>query len=268
MIYLQMHSFKPCGAARREIYLQKRFRMLTRECIHQMGFLNEHIAFDPPRLRVITHNGHLNPLADAVYYPHRDTWYGHPTSLITWWIPLDDLSEAETFVFYPEKFSSPVPNTSHIFNYDEWVSKGWDFKIGWQKVSTEHRLKYPSVCGDVQTGRSIGFSCKQGANLLFSGAHFHATIPQSLGRTRFSLDFRIVDMRDVHLKKGAPNVDDRSTGSGFKIIFSLEQLNGLSGREFCSSHRKVVDIYPHRLAVQDGERAILIKNYGCVLNSF
>ncbi len=59
----------------------------------------------------------------------------------------------------------------------------------------------------------MGFSCKRAENLLFSGAHFHATRPQTEDTTRFSLDFRVVHLDDVRARRGAPNVDNRSTGS-------------------------------------------------------
>ena len=205
--------FTAMGHARREIYTSHRFHRAVRDCIVSLGFDNSVVAFDPARLRIINHNGHLDPLAAAVYYPHRDIWYGHPNSLITWWIPLDDLSAEETFCFYPECFDQPVPNSSAIFDYDEWVSKGWDLKIGWQKVSAEHRSQYPALTADIDRGKAVGFNCSRGDNLLFSGAHFHATRPHSQHRTRFSLDFRIVDVRDWKAKRGAPCVDNYSTGS-------------------------------------------------------
>lgn len=205
--------FSQMGVIRKEIYTHPRFHKAVRACIEALGFDNKHIAFDPARLRIINHNGHHNPLAAAVYYPHRDIWYGHPKSLITWWIPLDSLMHEETFCFYPDFFHSPVENSSAIFDYDQWVSKGWDLKIGWQKVSTEHRSQYPSISQDIRSEKTIGFSCQRGENLLFAGAHLHRTLPQSLGRTRFSLDFRIVDMRDFQANKGAPSLDDNSKGN-------------------------------------------------------
>ena len=205
--------FEKMGALRKELYTEAKYHRLIRECIASLGFDNQEVAFDPLRLRVINHNGHHNPLAAPVYYPHRDTWYGHPPSLITWWIPLDDLTKEETFEFYPERFDQPIPNSSEIFDYDEWISKGWDLKIGWQRVSEQDRLQYPSVLGEPNRGAVMEFSCQKGENLLFAGAHFHATKPQSFYRTRFSLDFRIVDLRDFRNGKGAPSVDDHSTGT-------------------------------------------------------
>lgn len=204
--------FRVMGAIRKELYTSSAYHQLLRDCIADLGFDNEHVAFDPLRLRIINHDGHENPLAAPVYYPHRDIWYGHPASLITWWIPLDDLLPEETFYFYPDKFQVPVPNSSHIFDYQTWVSKGWDLKIGWQRVAEEDRLQYPGVIGDPERGTSVGFSCTRGDNILFAGAHFHATRPQSLHKTRFSLDFRVVDLRDIETGNHAPSVDDNSTG--------------------------------------------------------
>ena len=80
------------------------------------------VAFDPLRLRIIQGGGHHNPAARAVYYPHRDTWYGHPQSLVVGWIPLDDLREEETFVFFPDYLRRAAPNDSEIFDYDAWVA--------------------------------------------------------------------------------------------------------------------------------------------------
>jgi hypothetical protein len=205
--------FEAIGALRREIYLGDRFHALTRACMESLGFERELFAFDPARLRVINHDGHLNPAAAPVYYPHRDIWYGHPACLITWWLPLDDLQERETFVFYPEELSRPVPNDSEIFDYAEWTRRGWDLKIGWQDVESGLRARYPQHLGpapDLSAG--VGFSCERASHLLFAGAHFHQTRPQSLGTTRFSLDFRVVHLGDYLAGRGAPRVDDRSVG--------------------------------------------------------
>jgi hypothetical protein len=52
--------------------------------------------------------------------------------------------------------------------------------------------------------------------LLFSGASLHATVPNTSGRTRFSIDFRTVHYDDVVEKRGAPNVDSHSTGTSLR----------------------------------------------------
>src|SRR5207245_740340 len=118
-----------------------------------------------------------------------------------------------TFVFYPECFRRAVPNDSERFDYDEWVRAGWNLKIGWQDRDAGLRARYPGVVGAAWAGPAVGFACRRGDNLLFAGAQFHQTRRQAAGRTRFSLDFRIVELDDHAAGAGAPNVDNRSRGS-------------------------------------------------------
>ncbi|HEU0034681.1 MAG TPA: hypothetical protein VFQ53_28850 [Kofleriaceae bacterium] len=208
--------FARIGPLRKQLYLAPEFHAAVRDVIAACGLDPARIAFDPLRLRVVLHRGHDNPLARAVYHPHRDTWYAHPRALIAWWIPLDDLAPHETFEFYPERFAAPVANDSEIFDYGDWVRDGWELKIGWQKLAAGIEAAYPHAAPDVDRGRAVGFACQTGDNLVFSGAQFHATLPQATGRTRFSLDFRIVDLDDHAAGLGAPDVDNRSRGSALR----------------------------------------------------
>lgn len=208
--------FARIGRLRKEIYTAPGAHALLGAMAESVGFPASGTAFDPARLRVIAHRAFENPRAAPVYYPHRDTWYAHPMSVVTIWTALDDLAEDETFVFYPERFDAPVPNDSEVFDYDDWVSRGWSLKIGWQDRDASLRARYPSVVGEGDHGRAEGFSCKRGEILLFAGAHFHRTLPQALGRTRFSLDARLVHLADHARGLGAPNVDGRSRGSALR----------------------------------------------------
>jgi hypothetical protein len=205
------HFFRTIGRIRKELYLSPEFEDLTRNIFAEAGF--ENIAFDPMRLRVVPHQGYKNPAAKAVYYAHRDTWYSHPQSLITWWVPLDDLNERETFVFYPEYYQKEVPNNSEIFDYDEWVSKGWSLKIGWQNKNDGLNAEYPGITGEFDRTGAEGFSCSAGERILFVGSHLHETLKQEEGTTRFSLDFRMICLDDENRGIGAPNVDNRCRGS-------------------------------------------------------
>jgi hypothetical protein len=49
--------------------------------------------------------------------------------------------------------------------------------------------------------------------MLFSGAQLHTTVPNTSGRTRFSIDFRTVNIRDVEAVAGAANVDSECSGT-------------------------------------------------------
>lgn len=216
--------FKRMGRVRKVLYLEPRFHRGMLETIRAAGFTAGNYACDPVRLRIVAHNGHTERRAAPVYYGHRDTWYGHSQSLLTWWIPLDDLPPSETFVFHPDAFARPIANDSERFDYDEWVKKGWGLKIGWQDRDDGLKADYPGPLGDVDAGDAVGFGCQTGDNLLFSGAQYHQTLAQTSGRTRFSIDFRLVHLGDHEAGRGAPNVDNRSTGCALVDFVRLADL--------------------------------------------
>jgi hypothetical protein len=205
--------FARVGRLRKRFYTEEPFLEAVREVASGLGFDPSGFAFDPMRLRVITHKGYENPAAAPIYYAHRDVWYAHPQAEITWWIPLHDVNEDETFVFYPDWFSRPVSNNSEEFDHDRWTRHGASLRIGWQDPEHGRKHLYPGHVGKLRPGREVGFSARAGQILLFAGAHFHQTRRNGTGRTRFSLDFRTVDLADHAAGVGAPNVDNRSTGS-------------------------------------------------------
>lgn len=209
--------FEIVGAVRKEMYTTPRFYALLRDVFEDAGFDPKVVAFDPPRLRIVNSGGHHEPRAQGVYRPHRDTWYAHPAQLLVGWIPLDDLGAHETFEFFPERFAAVVPNDSERFDYDVWSAGGIDQRLGWQKRETGLTSHYPGFVGQPEhLGTPLGFSCVRGSMLCFSGAHFHRTLPQDTGRTRFSVDFRIASLEDVARGRGAPMVDARCTGSALR----------------------------------------------------
>jgi len=205
--------FERMGRVRRALYTDPTVHDLVRNILAAKGFDPERCAFDPPRLRVVLDRGEQVPAAAAVYALHRDTWYAHPPSLLTWWLPLDDLAAHETFVFYPEQFAQPVANSSGDFDYAAWVADGWQRKLGWQARSTGLTASYAQAQAAGDPGPSVGFACERGANLVFSGAHLHRTLAHQAGMTRFALDFRVVHLDDLAAGLGAPDVDNRSRGS-------------------------------------------------------
>lgn len=217
--------FARIGRIRRVMFLERHWHQHVHAMVESCGFDAKYMAVDPIRLRVISHRGHENPRAKAVYLPHRDTWYAHPQAVITWWIPLHDLGPEETFWLYPERFDRAIANDSEIFNYDDWVRDGWELKIGWQQRDSGIRARYPSIVGKVDEGPARGFATQSGENLLFSGSHFHATRKQCADRTRYSLDFRVVDLRDLESGRGAPEVDRRCRGSAMRDYVRLADVH-------------------------------------------
>src|SRR5271156_3131512 len=55
-----------------------------------------------------------------------------------------------------------------------------------------------------------------GGALVFSAANMHSTVPNTSGKTRFSIDFRTVSLTDVKTKTGAPNLDSHPIGTSLR----------------------------------------------------
>jgi hypothetical protein len=213
--------FDRIGQLRKAIYTGPRFHALVAAVLQGRGFDPTRTACDPARLRVISHKGYENPAAAPIYYAHRDTWYAHSQAEITWWVPLHDVTPAETFVFYPDWFDRLVPNNSEAFDHDNWTRHGAALRIGWQNPEHGRTHIYPGQVGEFDPGREVGFAAAAGDVVLFAGAHFHQTRKNATGRTRFSLDFRTVDLEDHASGGGAPNADNRSTGCSIKDYIRL-----------------------------------------------
>lgn len=187
--------FLRIGRLRKLIYTASRFHLLIHDVIEAFGYGLTGQAYDPARLRVVAHNGHLNPAAKPIYHGHRDTWYSNPESMITWWIPLHDVEPEETFEFYTDYFECPVKNDSEVFSFQSWTEKGQQNRIGWQNKSTGRVETYPSLL-EMPAGERLAVAAKKGDLLLFSGQHLHQTRKNVTGKTRFSADFRTVDLAD------------------------------------------------------------------------
>jgi ectoine hydroxylase-related dioxygenase (phytanoyl-CoA dioxygenase family) len=61
-----------------------------------------------------------------------------------------------------------------------------------------------------------------GEVLLFSGAQLHASIPNTSGLARYSVDFRTVNTTDLHAGLGAALVDADCTGTAIRDFVSTK----------------------------------------------
>lgn len=182
------------------------YHALMREIIIDAGFMPAENVYDVLRLRAVLHNGHGNPAAAKAYSLHRDTWYGNPQAQINWWIPLHDVSEKDSFSFFPGYFKSGIKNTSADFDY-----KGWIANVGWQNAKGGRDTAYPRALENPEARDRKGFSCKAGDMIVFSAAQAHQTAENTTQLTRFSVDFRTVHLLDMSKGVGAPNVDNLSS---------------------------------------------------------
>lgn len=170
----------------------------------------ERTYFDVPRLRSSTSDDYLTTGIAYAFHPHRDTWYSAPFSQINWWLPVYPLEPENCMAFHPRYWSRGLQNSSETYNYQEWnrVSR---YNAA-QHIGVDTRPQ-PHALEPVEMDPDIRLLPPPGGLIVFSGAQLHSSVPNTSGKTRFSIDFRVVNIHDVRALDGAPNVDSHCTGS-------------------------------------------------------
>ncbi|HEY0698634.1 MAG TPA: hypothetical protein VGD43_12590, partial [Micromonospora sp.] len=196
---------------------------LVRGVLADLGADPEQTYFDVPRLRTMT-SGYLNAGLTLQFQPHRDTWFSAPMSQLNFWIPVYDVAEANVMAFHPAYFGTGVRNSSRNYDYAEWVAYGRTAAA--QQVETETRPQ-PELEQAIELEPDLRVITPPGGVLVFSGAQLHTTVPNTSGRTRFSIDFRVVNRRDVEQRAGAVNVDSECTGTTLGAFRRSTDLSGL-----------------------------------------
>jgi hypothetical protein len=187
-----------------------RSKQLLQGILEELGCDLSKTYFDVPRMRSATHGGYLTSGIAYAFHPHRDTWYSAPACQINWWLPIYEIEPDNALAFHPRYWSEPVRNGSVDYNYGEWIRASRPTAA--QHVKTDTR-KQPKPEEPIELDPQIRVITGTGGILLFSGAQLHSTVPNTSGRTRFSIDFRTVHIDDVRAKKGAPNIDSACTGT-------------------------------------------------------
>ncbi|MBE1484712.1 phytanoyl-CoA dioxygenase family protein [Plantactinospora soyae] len=182
---------------------------LVRGMLSDLGADPAQTYFDVPRLRTMT-SEYLNAGLTLQFESHRDTWFSAPMSQLNFWMPVYDVAESNVMAFHPRYFDTGIPNSSRDYNYAEWVAHGRTSAA--QQVHAETR-RQPAIERDLEPEPDLRVVTPPGGVLLFSGAQLHSTVPNTSGRTRFSIDFRAVNLRDVQARAGARNVDSECTGT-------------------------------------------------------
>jgi len=126
--------------------------------------------------------------------------------------------------FLTRYFDTPVRNSSAGYDYDEWNRTGR--KLASQIVKTETR-KQPAPEEELDMSSEVRVVTPVGGVLIFSAAQVHATVPNTTRHTRFSIDFRTVNIDDLAAGIGAPNVDAACTGTTMRDYLRASDLEPL-----------------------------------------
>lgn len=185
-------------------------KRLVRALLLDLGCDPERTYFDVPRLRSSTSGGYLTTGIAYAFHPHRDTWYSAPTCQINWWLPIDALAPDNGLAFHPCHFDRAVANTSRLYDYDEW-NRTSRFSAA-EQIGVDTRVQ-PRAEEPLDLSDELRIVSGAASLQVFSGAQLHASVPNTSGRTRYSIDFRTVHRDDAEAGAGAKNRDAQCTGT-------------------------------------------------------
>jgi hypothetical protein len=194
-----------------------RSRDLVRAILLEAGMPPAQTFFDVPKPRTAYPIGHINTGIAFAFPWHRDTWYAAPKQQINWWLPVYDVCENNAMKFDLEHFAKSVPNDSHTFDY---YQANRDRLTAASQVKTDTRSR-PRALDFVSRGELVVLP-RPGSVLLFSGSSLHASIPNTSPVSRYSIDFRTLDRRDVEDGTGAPLVDVQCTGTALRDFRNID----------------------------------------------
>ena len=209
-----------------------RSKEYIRRILGELGCDLEKTYFDVPRMRTSTSDNYLTSGIAYAFHMHRDTWYSAPFSQLNWWIPIYEIEPENAMAFHPRYWNQPVRNGSSSYNYDEWNLTGR--RTAAQHVKTDTR-KQPRPEEPVDPDPQIRVILPVGSILVFSAAQMHSTVPNTSGRTRFSIDFRTVNIDDIVAHRGAPNLDSACTGTTLRDYLRGLDLQHLP-EELCARY--------------------------------
>jgi hypothetical protein len=186
---------------------------LLRDVVAELGSDLDRTHVDVPRLRGATSDKYLTAGVGYAFPPHRDVWWSAPLAQVNWWLPIYDFNSESSMAFHPNYWTKAVSNGSEEFNYYVYNSVG---RKEASKHITSDTRKQPGPREPMDLDPQIRVVCPPGGIIMFAGAQMHSTVPNTSGRTRFSIDFRTVDLADLENGQGAPNVDTYSQGTSLR----------------------------------------------------
>jgi hypothetical protein len=190
-----------------------RSKEFIRSILEERGCDLEQTFFDVPRLRTSTSHGYLTSGIAYAWHPHRDTWYSAPMNQLNFWMPVYPVESTNAMAFHPAYFASEVPNSSAEYNYYEWNAK---YRASASSNVTSETRPLPGPINDVDISNPLVLLPAVGGLIEFSGQHLHSSVPNTSGRTRYSIDFRTVHIGDIVVGASAPNVDTDCSGSSIR----------------------------------------------------
>jgi hypothetical protein len=202
----------------------QRAKELIAGLLAELGADIDKTYFDVPRLRTMAHGEYLSAGLAYQFHAHRDTWFSAPHQQLNWWLPVYELESRNSMAFHPRYFEQPVRNSSRDYDYHEWNQTGR--KEAAKQVKKETR-KQPKAEEPLELSPDVRVVTPPGGVLIFSAAQLHSTVPNTTSRTRFSIDFRTVNLEDLVEGVAAANIDSDCTGTTLGDFLRASDLEPL-----------------------------------------
>ncbi len=184
---------------------------LQKAVLTQIGFDPAVTHYDLLKPRTSYPVGHLTTGIAYAFPWHRDTWYAAARQQINLWFPIWDVEANNAMGFDPAGFGAKVPNNSDEFDY---YRRNVERKSLANVVGKDTRSQPGAL--NWQVDHEEIFLISPGQILLFSADQLHRSIPNTSGVSRYSVDFRIVNVNDIEAGKGAPALDVACTGTAIR----------------------------------------------------
>lgn len=147
--------------------------------------------------------------------PHRDSWGSGILCQINWWLPIYPVTAERTLAIFPAHWSKSIENDS----------AGWDWRNAGRDAKTP---LLPTGLAEPDRTDEIRLVPEPGMLVAFSGAHLHASVPNSTLLARFSCETRTVNTDDLRGARGAPNVDGAPVKPAFEWFSSFGKADSLA----------------------------------------
>jgi hypothetical protein len=201
-----------------------RAKELIAGLLSELGSDIDRTYFDVPRLRTMAHGEYLKAGLAYQFHAHRDTWFSAPHQQLNWWLPVYAIESENSMAFHPQYFDRPVRNSSGGYDYEEWNKTGRQQAA---KQVTKETRKQPQPEEPLELEPDVRVVTPPGGTLIFSAAQLHSTVPNTTSRTRFSIDFRTVNLDDLVEGVAAPNIDSECTGTTLRDFLRASDLEPL-----------------------------------------
>ena len=122
---------------------------------------------------------------------------------------------------WPVLFDNFVPNDSDTWSLDELRTRRANGEMGEYPL-----LPTSSTVHDIGAAKKLMPDVGQAA--IFSGAHLHASVPNTTDRARLNFELRIVFLTDVRAGNSAPNVDGNAPEQPLHWFKSLDGTRSLA----------------------------------------